>query len=216
MTIRLSGRVHSNVEEDSEAVLDGLILALTRTPPEFKYYTMFAFKLTPFQNNAIGRDRITKLINQQTNFLHNSMATSAVDGGDCHQHIENEGKSIVHIFMDVRGKDGMLLFDSIEPGRPNQWNFIHPRNLKEERGIFRQHIWPSTTGIWEGLLSSVAGRRGTYTEGGKAESIPKNSRVPLESSADVGVGYCSEKRDMIAPSTPKQAQEGAHHGVWKG
>ena len=42
------------VEEDAEAVLDGLIESLTRTPPEFKYSTTVDFKLIPFKNNTIS------------------------------------------------------------------------------------------------------------------------------------------------------------------
>ena len=90
-------------EKGSEAFLNGLIECLTCTPIAFKYSTTVDFKLIPFKNNAIGRDGITELITRQNNFLHNSMATSVVDGGHCRQHIDNEGKSIVEICMDARG-----------------------------------------------------------------------------------------------------------------
>ena len=92
----------ATTEEDSEAVLNGLIECLTRTPTSFKYSTTADFKLIPFKNNAIGRDGIKELITQQNNFLHNSVATSVVDGGNCRQHINNEGQSVVEICMDAR------------------------------------------------------------------------------------------------------------------
>ena len=114
------------VEEDVKAVLDGLIDSLTRTPPEFKYSTTVDFKLIPFQNSAISGDGLTKSFARQNNYLHSTMATSVVDGGDCRQQIENEQNSIVGICMDARSSDGMYLFDSAEPGRRNQTNFLHP------------------------------------------------------------------------------------------
>ena len=67
---------------------------------------------------------------QQNNLLHNTMAASAVDGGDCRTLILNEKQSIVEICMDKRGSDGMFLFDSAEPGRDNQCNFLHPKHMK--------------------------------------------------------------------------------------
>ena len=70
------------VEEDAYTVMNGLIECLT--------HTMVDFKLIPFQNNVIGRDGITELITCQNNFLHRSMVTSVVDGGDCRQHIDNK------------------------------------------------------------------------------------------------------------------------------
>ena len=94
------------VPDDAEAVLDGLIESLTRTPNEFKYSTTVDFKLIPFQNNAISRDGLAELFTWQNNFLHNTMATSVVDGGDCRTLIPNEQQSIVQICMDKRGRMG--------------------------------------------------------------------------------------------------------------
>ena len=71
------------VEHDADKVLNGLIESLTRTPKEFQYSTTVDFKLIPFQSNAIGREGITELITCQNNFLHSTVATSVIDGGDC-------------------------------------------------------------------------------------------------------------------------------------
>ena len=53
------------VETDAEAVLQGLIESLTRTPKTYEYSTTVDFKLIPFQNNAIGKDGITELVTRQ-------------------------------------------------------------------------------------------------------------------------------------------------------
>ena len=82
-TVRTNALNVVSIDEDAEAVLNGLIEALTSTPQEYNYLTTVDFKLTPFQNNAIGRDGLTQLITRQNNFLHNSMVTSVVDGGHC-------------------------------------------------------------------------------------------------------------------------------------
>ena len=80
-TIRTHALKVVTVENDAEAVLNGLIKSLTRTPNTFRYSTTVDFKLVPFQNNAIGTEGITKLITQQNNYLHNTVATSVIDGG---------------------------------------------------------------------------------------------------------------------------------------
>lgn len=123
------------VEEDSDAVLHGLIKALTRASPEFNYSTTVDFKLTPFQHNAIGRHGITQLITRQNNFLHSSMATSVVDWGDCSQFIDGKG-SIREIALGAMSSNGHFLFDLVEPGKRNQCNFIHPKHVAEEAEQF--------------------------------------------------------------------------------
>lgn len=47
---------------DSQDVLEGFIAAPTKTPREFQLSLTVNFKLVPFQDDAIGRDRITELI----------------------------------------------------------------------------------------------------------------------------------------------------------
>ena len=77
------------VEGDSDAVLNGLIDSFTCTLADFKYSTTVDFKLIPFQNNVTSGEDITELFARQNNFLHNTMETLVVDGGDCHQVIQN-------------------------------------------------------------------------------------------------------------------------------
>ena len=48
--------------------------------------------------NAIDKDGITKLITRLNNFLHCTMVTSVIDGGDCRQLFENRQKCIVKIW----------------------------------------------------------------------------------------------------------------------
>jgi len=50
---------------DSQEVLNGLITALTKTPREFQSSLTVDFKLISFQDNVIGRDGITELIERQ-------------------------------------------------------------------------------------------------------------------------------------------------------
>jgi len=128
------------VDEDAEVVLDGLIESLTRTPPEFKYSTTVDFKLIPFKNNAINGEGLTELFARHNNYLHSTMATSVVDGGDCRQTIENKRNSIVGICMNATSSDGMFLFDSAEPGRRNQCNFLHPKHLQGEAEAFLDNL----------------------------------------------------------------------------
>ena len=99
------------VEKDSEAVLNDLIEALTRTPTTFCHSNTVDFKLIPFQNNAIKRDGIIELITRHNNSLHNSMAISVVDGGHYIQYFGNEKNSIAGICLDSRAKDGIYTFD---------------------------------------------------------------------------------------------------------
>jgi len=56
------------VGEDTEAVLNGLIECLTRTPTEFNLLTTVDFKLNPFQDNAISRDGINEIVTRQITF----------------------------------------------------------------------------------------------------------------------------------------------------
>ena len=140
-TVRTHALKVVTVEKDADAVLNGLIAALTRTPTKFRHSTTVDFKLIPFQNNAIGRDGITQLITRQNNYLHSSMATSVVDGGHCRQYFDNEKNSVAGICLDARAKDGMYLFDTVEPGRPNQCNFVHPKHMQEEAEAFLDSVF---------------------------------------------------------------------------
>ena len=66
---------------DSQEVLNGLITSLTKTPREFQSSLTVDFTLIPFQDNVIGRDDITELIEHQNKFLHKTWAISVIDGG---------------------------------------------------------------------------------------------------------------------------------------
>ena len=61
-TIRTQALKVVMILENNKVVLEGLIEALTETPDEFSVSSTAVFKLIPFQNHAIGRDRLTKLI----------------------------------------------------------------------------------------------------------------------------------------------------------
>jgi len=50
------------IATDRQEVLDGLITALTKTPREFQSLSTVDLNLIPFQDNVIGRDGITELI----------------------------------------------------------------------------------------------------------------------------------------------------------
>ena len=77
-------------EEHGEAILDGLITALTgEVPDEFAESTTAAFKLIPFTNTAINRAGIAELIERQNDFLHRTTATSAVDMGNGDEWFED-------------------------------------------------------------------------------------------------------------------------------
>ena len=80
-------------ETDSQDVLDGLITALTKTPRDFQSSPTVDFKLIPFQDNAIGRDGITELIERQNNYLHKTWAISVIDGGDNNSKFSMEENS---------------------------------------------------------------------------------------------------------------------------
>lgn len=67
--------------KDSEVVLDGIIWELTVTLANFRSSTTRYFKLIPFQDNSIGRERLTELITRKNGFIHSMMASSVVDGG---------------------------------------------------------------------------------------------------------------------------------------
>ena len=177
-------------EEDAEAVLNGLIECLTRTPTAFKYSTTVDFKLIPFQNHAIGRDGITELITRQNNFLHNSMATSVVDGGNCRQHIDNEGQSIVEICMDARGADGTYIFDSAEPGHANQCNFLHPKHMREEAEAFLDGVFAHLhTSYGSEYCRRILGGEGHVRREAKVKNTPKIAEylqnLRLTSVADI-------------------------------
>ena len=64
-----------------------------------------------------------------------------VDGGNCRQHIENEGKLIVEICMDVKWTDRMYVFDWVEPGHANQCNFLHQKHLRKEGEMFLDGVF---------------------------------------------------------------------------
>ena len=68
-------------EEQSETVLNGLIEALTETPPEYATSTTAEFKSIPFQNTVINRYGIGELVVRQNYFLHETTATSVVNVG---------------------------------------------------------------------------------------------------------------------------------------
>ena len=66
-------------EEQSDAVLNGLIEALTETPTKYATSTTAEFKFTPLQNTAINRDGIEELVVCQNYFLHVTTSTSVVN-----------------------------------------------------------------------------------------------------------------------------------------
>ena len=122
-------------DEDSGKVLEGLIETLTNAPGDFMSSTTAAFKLSPFQNHAISRDGMTKLMTRQNNFLHHTVAILAVNGGYCDQRFEEEGMMLVEMGMQQRGKDGSFMFESVEPGREGQCNILCPKYLRKEAEI---------------------------------------------------------------------------------
>lgn len=69
-------------EDDSQAILDELIKALTQTRKEYQASSTVDFKLTPFQDNAIGREGIADLIERQNNYMHNTFTISVFDEGN--------------------------------------------------------------------------------------------------------------------------------------
>lgn len=81
MTIRTQALKVVTIIENSKAVLEGRIEALMDTPDEFHSSNTDAFKLIPFQNHAIGRDGLTKLIKRQNDFLYHTIAMSVVNRG---------------------------------------------------------------------------------------------------------------------------------------
>ena len=119
-------------DADSGRVLDGLIEALTTTPGEFAASTTAAFKLIPFRNHAISKDGMTELMTRQNDFLHHTAAISVVNGGYCDQRFEEDGMTLVEMAMQKKGKDGTFLFETVEPGRIGQCNFLCPKYLREE------------------------------------------------------------------------------------
>jgi len=124
--------------EDSKVVLDGLITALTKTPREFQSSSTADFKLIPFQDNAIGRDGITELIERQNNYLHKTWAISVMDGGDGNDLFSEEDNSNQHDgslcqwAMDARSKDSSYLFNSVEGGRKGQTYYLCDKELATE------------------------------------------------------------------------------------
>ena len=89
------------------------------------------------------------------------MATSVVDGGHCRQYFENEKNSIAGICLDARAKDGMWLFDTVEPGRPNQCNFVHPKHMKEEAEDFLDSVFKHfMEGYGEEYCAEIMGGEG--------------------------------------------------------
>lgn len=43
--------------------------------------------------------------------------------------------------MDVKGTDGMYVFDLVEPGHANQCNFLHPKHLRKEAERFLDEVF---------------------------------------------------------------------------
>ena len=119
-------------DEDCGRVLDGLIDALTTTPKEYLASNTAAFKLIPFRNHAIGRDGMTELMTRQNDFLHHTVAISVVNGGSCDQRFEDDGMTLVEMAMEKKAKDGTFMFETVEPGRVGQCNFLCPKYLREE------------------------------------------------------------------------------------
>ena len=78
---------------------------------------------------------------QQSTYLHNTMAMLVVKMGNYQQHVENKGKAKIEICMNVKGTDGMYLFDSTEPGIQNWCNFLYPKHLWEEVDTFLDSIF---------------------------------------------------------------------------
>lgn len=69
------------------------------------------------------------------------MAKSVIDGVNCCQFIENEQKLVVEILMDAQGTDDKFLFNLVEPGRTNQCNFLHPKQLTTKVEAFLDSIF---------------------------------------------------------------------------
>ena len=43
--------------------------------------------------------------------------------------------------MDARTKDRLFIFDSVEPGRKNQCNVVHPKHIQEEAEQFLDSVF---------------------------------------------------------------------------
>ena len=134
-------------EEHGEAVLEGLIDALTGpVPDEFSDSTTAAFKLVPFNNSAITRDGVAELVERQNDFLHRTTATSVVDMGDGDEWFSDEAtegdnvneadgetmekaEGSLRIWaMSAKTEEGKFLFHSVEPGRKGQCFFLHEKS----------------------------------------------------------------------------------------
>ena len=60
------------------------------------------------------------------------MAISVVNGGSCDQRFEDDGMTLVEMAMNKKSKDGTFLFETVEPGRVGQCNFLCPKYLRDE------------------------------------------------------------------------------------
>ena len=137
-TIRTNALKVVTTEADSQAILDGLIVALTQTPKEFQTSSTVDFKLIPFRDNAIGRDGITELIERQNSFLHKTCAISVIDGGDGNNQFkinnnttDHEG-CLRHWAMNARRADDSFLFNSVECGRRGQTYYLCDKEFATE------------------------------------------------------------------------------------
>ena len=95
-------------DEDSTNVLDRRIKALTSNPVEYWASNTADYKLIPFQNNAIGRDGLTKLIARQNEFLHNTTVISVVHERYCDARFEDDVEIIAEMDTNHRTTDGKL------------------------------------------------------------------------------------------------------------
>lgn len=66
-------------EADDQAVLDGIIAALTKTPRENQSSSTVEFKPICFQDNGIGLDSITELIEERNSYVHETWAILVID-----------------------------------------------------------------------------------------------------------------------------------------
>jgi len=79
-------------ENDSQAILDGLIHGLTKTPKEYQASLTVDYKLILFQKNAIGKDGIAKLVERQSKYLHKTYDISVLNRGDGEDNFSLEDK----------------------------------------------------------------------------------------------------------------------------
>lgn len=185
-------------EDDSEAALYGLIDTLTCTPLEAKLSTTVYFKVTPFQNNDIGRDGITELITRQNNLLHNTMATSVVDGGNFRQHIENKRRLIAEIFYRIERRTGCTCFIRLNQASGTNATFYIRNTCKKMQDFLDNLCNHLLQGYGLDYCKGILGGRSRST-GGAGEINTKDSGVPLKFKFNVGHMVQKQKAGLLLP-----------------